>query len=284
MKTERKAIVTILLGEKHQRLFNQFSRFSWERYCEKNSYDLVLINEWLDDSPRAKNRHIGWQKMLILSQDWSSQYDRVVWIDSDIIINEATPFDISETVPLELVGGCEHYGCPSMGIYSSSLRIKYRHYISIGTEIQESYDPDSFHLQRIENAKLFGKVLCTGVFVCSPAFHKDAFERIYYEYDELDHGEMPYVSYGLQDAGLIYWLPAEWNVFVSTYTAAFYNDLFWSSNENSRMRKLYNLIKNLVMRRATERRKKVALKNIYNIGYFIHFAGCHKDMLYLTKD
>jgi CRISPR/Cas system-associated protein Cas5 (RAMP superfamily) len=77
----KKAIVTITLGETFKKMFNELCRENWQKYCDKYSYDLIIINEPLDTTERSKKRSPSWQKLLILSQDWSQNYERIVCLD-----------------------------------------------------------------------------------------------------------------------------------------------------------------------------------------------------------
>ena len=48
----KKAIVTLTIGKKYENLFNTYCKNSWEKYCDKFDYDLIVINQNLDDSEK----------------------------------------------------------------------------------------------------------------------------------------------------------------------------------------------------------------------------------------
>ena len=50
----KKAIVTLTIGKKYENLFNTYCKNNWIKYCEKFNYDLIVINQSLDDSKRSK--------------------------------------------------------------------------------------------------------------------------------------------------------------------------------------------------------------------------------------
>ncbi len=112
----KKAIVTLAIGDEYLNMFHKYCYDSWNAYCDEYDYDLVLIKHPLDDSLRASKRSASWQKLLILSQEWSSEYDRVVWVDSDVIMNPCYAYDISDGVPMDRVGAVDAYSIPSKEI------------------------------------------------------------------------------------------------------------------------------------------------------------------------
>lgn len=52
----KKAIVTLAIGDKYQKIFETYCRKSWEIYSKKFDYDLIVINESFDKSERASKR------------------------------------------------------------------------------------------------------------------------------------------------------------------------------------------------------------------------------------
>ena len=109
----KKAIVTLVIGIRFQQMFDAACRPSWKAYCAKYGYDLFVIDKPLDVSPRAQARSPSWQKLLILSQDWAKDYDTIVWVDADVIINMGRARDISDGVEPKLVGGVDAYSMPT---------------------------------------------------------------------------------------------------------------------------------------------------------------------------
>lgn len=83
----RKALVTLLLGESYRRGWEAHYRPTWLTYAEKHGYDIVTIDDWIDPTPRGRERSPHWQKCLILEHPDVLGYDDVVWLDADILIN-----------------------------------------------------------------------------------------------------------------------------------------------------------------------------------------------------
>ncbi|HVT88122.1 MAG TPA: hypothetical protein VHD56_04660, partial [Tepidisphaeraceae bacterium] len=73
-----KAIVTIIVGERYQKLWQTHARQSWEHYAQKHGYSLIVINQPLDPSPAAAQRSMSWQKLLVLGLPEVRTFDRIV--------------------------------------------------------------------------------------------------------------------------------------------------------------------------------------------------------------
>ena len=95
------------MGEKYLTTWRRVCEANWHAYAQKYGYDIVCLDAPLDSSARARQRSPSWQKCLILGQDAIRKYERVVWVDADILINvEAAP-SIVEGVPADKVGAVE---------------------------------------------------------------------------------------------------------------------------------------------------------------------------------
>ena len=91
----KKALVTFVIGDQYKKTFELF-RPSVLAYCAKYGWDFKELSEPLDDG------HIYSQKLLIVNQPWSKEYEYIAWIDSDIWITDTCP-DI-ELPPPGLIG------------------------------------------------------------------------------------------------------------------------------------------------------------------------------------
>ena len=87
MSAKVKALVTLAIGEDYLRMWEAYYKPSLEKYAEKHGYDLFVIDDYLDATPRGPERTPHWQKLLILEHPEFRQYEHVVWIDADININ-----------------------------------------------------------------------------------------------------------------------------------------------------------------------------------------------------
>lgn len=86
----RKALATMVIGDQYRSMWNRHYRKSVQAYADKHDYDLVLIDDYIDPTPRSRERTPHWQKCLILEHPALQSYDHVVWIDADIFVNYHT--------------------------------------------------------------------------------------------------------------------------------------------------------------------------------------------------
>ena len=105
----RAAIVTIVIGADYEETWARLCQDCWRDYARKFDFDLIVIAGPLDTSPRAAARSPAWQKLLILNQPWAQRYERIIWLDSDIIIapdaqNIALAWGPAEKIGLTRVG------------------------------------------------------------------------------------------------------------------------------------------------------------------------------------
>lgn len=250
----KKAIVTLVIGKTYEDRFNALCRESWSAYCARHGYDLIVINTHLDSSERAQKRSPAWQKLLILSINGITSYDRVVWVDSDIMINLKNAYDVANGVPLDKIGAVESYSIPTRDLYQISLKRCYEMWEKANVRFVRNYQPHEYYLKRGIPGDTLHEVVQTGVLVCSPAHHRQLFEKTYLEYEDT-HGpewnyEMPALSYEILKANRAHWISSSFNMIVPDIAAAFYPD-FYDGN---------NILK--------------YIRNIYDISIFCHFAGC----------
>jgi hypothetical protein len=282
----KKAIVTLAIGEKYIKLFDQFCRKNWTNYCKKYDFDLIVIKKYLDGSDRAIKRSPAWQKLLICSQDWSIKYDHLVWIDADILINYENADDICKNIPINKISAVEAWSIPNRRVHDISLKRLYNYWDKVGIEYINNFEPDLYYKKRgIFTGNGIEAVMQTGVFACSPTYHKDLFEHIYYSYEDT-HGaewnyEMPAMSYEIIKNNLQNWIIPEFNYCVTDIASAYYPFIF----QNDKFDVLETVSKLIGRRDLYLKSNKIAaLKNIFELGYFIHFAGCSSWMRLLHNN
>ena len=285
-----KAIVTITIGEKYENMFKRYCRKNWQKYCEKYNYDLIVINHYLDNSNRANERSPAWQKLLILSQEWSKNYDQIVWIDSDILINNKRAKDISLLINKNKVGMVDSYSVPTKELNLIAKERQYKYWSENGTEYIHNLKPHQYYETRGFKGNNFNKVAQTGVFVCSSKYHREIFEKIYYNYEDINktalwNYEMPAMSYELIKAKMVQWIPIEYNYTVFEIISSFYSFIF-DENRLSRQRKVLNFLINKIRMRNNKFLSPLqasCLNQIFENGYFIHFAGCQNWIKEIDK-
>lgn len=151
-----KAIVTLLIGDSMRRFWSAFMEKSWRLYAEKQGYDIVLIDDYIDREPLARERTPHWQKLLVLQHPEVRKYRHAVWVDADICINHFTAPSIVDGMTTDKVG------CVVFEKGESARRL-YRNY-----GIEDGPD----------------QLTNTGVLVMQPAKHAEMCEWIYRNYKE----------------------------------------------------------------------------------------------------
>lgn len=284
----KKAVVTLAIGFKYEKLFKDFCEPGLIEYCKKFDYDLICLTEALDNTERAKNRSPAWQKLLILSQPWSSNYEQIVWLDTDIIVNNNNALDIAEMVAVEKIGAVDQYSIPSKELYQIAFK---RFYINNYGEIPEinNLTPDSYY--RNNNLicdRPLTQVVQTGVMVASPKYHKAIFEYTYNKYEDFNGSlvsqnqyEMPSLSYELISKDLMHWLPNQFNFDVISNLLAYFPFVV-PANEKSSSHYLTRQFKRDKESNSEEMRS--CLESIHDLAIFMHFNGCHDFMKEMSRD
>jgi len=246
-------MVTIAIGDKYKAAWEQYCRPSWQSYAARHGYDVIIITDYLDQGPLARKRSPHWQKLLILHHPAIQKYKRVVWLDSDIVINFVT-------APC-IVGFC---GDPSrVGVVlfvenengNDALRLAVnRRQVTGGQTLNQGgrtfrdvYNHIGF---RTEQNKGFN----AGVMVLSPSSHKAVFEQVYAGYNETNGSwfENGPLSYHLVVNDLVSPIPEAFNVNVPHLLYCHYPFI------------LDGQIPEL---------KPVVTRTIIENGWFLHFLG-----------
>ena len=87
VKKHDKCLATLLIGEAYRDMWRQHFEKSWREYAKRHGYDIVVVDRHIDRSERGRKRTPHWQKCLILEHEEVRQYEHVVWVDADVIIN-----------------------------------------------------------------------------------------------------------------------------------------------------------------------------------------------------
>lgn len=201
----KKAIVTLNVGQQYQNTWRNICRKGWQTYCERHGYDLINLDKRLDTSERANKRSPAWQKLLILGQDWATKYDRVVWVDSDVLINPTAP-SIVEGVPQEKIGCMDELAYPTLKDHKAIVTAKRAHETDGNAEL--------FHTCVGIPAGGHSHIVQTGVMVLSPKHHCEVLEHAYYAYEDPGPGlyyEMRFLSHEIQNANLQHWIDPRFN-------------------------------------------------------------------------
>jgi hypothetical protein len=250
------AIVTLAIGAAFAERFEQLCRRNWALYAEHHGLDLVVIKQPLDSSERAQRRSPAWQKCLILGAPGVADYERVVWVDSDVLLNPAAP-SILDGVPVERVGVTDEHIYPTPDARQEILRAVVASAPDHGALGGKSYwakwhEPGRWH-EAMGLPGGQGHIVQTGVMVLSPQHHRAMLEHVYHTYEDAGlNYEMRFLSHEILARGLAHWIDPRFNALV-----------WW----------LF-LRANMGTDRVTtpdEIRKFVA--DSYARNYFLHFAG-----------
>jgi len=213
----KKAIVTLAIGSAYLDRFEQLCRGNWTAYAERHGFDVFVIREPLDRSERARNRSPAWQKCLVLGAAELANYDRMVWVDSDIFLNPLAP-SILEGVPIELIGVTDEHRFPTPEMRRTILRHIIAHAPADG-EFDARYwqawlEPGPWHAAwNLPSGQ--AHIVQTGVMVLSPQHHREILEHVYHAYE--DRGlnyEMRPLSHEIQAHALQHWIDPRFNALV----------------------------------------------------------------------
>jgi hypothetical protein len=199
-------LVALAIGDKYLELYNYLFRKSQEAYAKKQGYDFRVETDYLSPSPSDK-AICSLNKILVCSQPWSSAYDFIVFIDSDIYINITAP-------PIH---SCMDFGDKIGIINEYDQLVGYEQYIGrVRTKLNwgtasEYYDKAGF---RIETEFM----LNTGVLVMQPAKHGDFLRGVFDKYFRTClthprgfHYEQAAIGYELQTKSMFTILPKRFN-------------------------------------------------------------------------
>ena len=234
-------LVTIVIGEDYLNMYNQLFRKSQEEYAKKNGYDFKIVTDYLDKNPRYRvPSTASFNKILTSTQDWSEQYDFIIAVDADILININSPPIHESMIGDSRIGMVDEYSQPS---YERRLEIQKKNGWEVG--VPEYYNKHSGFV--IDTNILTN----TGVIVMQPKIHCGILQRIYNTHIEGQltaingfHYEQACTGYDLQ------------------------------------MRKLIKILDNRFNRiwalQKTDNVENISLDDFFSQNYFLHFAG-HND-------
>jgi len=96
------AFVIFLIGERYKNTFNEKFKNNILNYCSKHSYELIILNEVIENDGEnsgetvLNKKKFYWQRLLISNK--FKEYDFVISLDSDILVNPNAP-----PLPLDII-------------------------------------------------------------------------------------------------------------------------------------------------------------------------------------
>lgn len=231
-------VVTICIGEKYLQQYNSLFRPSQEKYANKCGYDFKIITDFI-----AEPKHsdlISFNKILVCDYNWQKDYDFIIFIDADIIINENTPPIHSEYIFGDKIG-VVNQSQPNL-----QARLLCQRHKGFEVTAQDYYKLKSNHDIVTDH------IINTGVLVIQPKKHKLFLRNIFKSYHDKQignksgfHYEQSVIGYEIQKNDMYFFMDMKWNA-------------LWANN------KYYN---------NTIRKKSLTLQEFFNENYFIHLAG-----------
>jgi hypothetical protein len=255
MKT---AIVTIAIGAAYSARWRSYCEPGWSRYAARYGFEIIVIDRPLDQTPRAAARSPAWQKCLVLRPDVAGRFDRVIWIDSDILINDRAP-SIAEQTPLEKIGATDEHLFPSPQSRRQMFTLLMQQAQPANPGLARTWatylDPAEWHaawgLPRSGQS-----IVQTGVLVLAPKHHRELLEHVYYSYEDRGGEPMNYemrpLSFEIQKHDLLHVLDGRFNA----------------------------LLIFLIMQRQMQLQRALMpgecaalVRSVFDQGYFLHLAG-----------
>lgn len=263
----RKALVTLTIGQAYEENWKRFCERSWRSYAEKHGYDVCVVTEALDTTPASKQRSVNWQKLLLAKSPRLAHYDRLVWLDSDIIINSPEAPCVVQAVPEEKIG-LSLYGDLQVpeelplhrhrwasAFHQKQPELPYEH-------LKKAFD---FYYQTYGQKKISDLRFNTGVLVFSPRLHGDFFGQVYATHtkDAFDQEQTP-LNYEILKHQLQHVMDRRFNIHLGDELLRDYPFLFLFDGEES------DFLKNEEFRAVCA----MAFLNIHQKSFFTHLCGC----------
>lgn len=162
-------LVTIAIGEKYFEYYTNTFYESQKKYALKHGYDFKVITHFLDPTIQIRQT-ISFNKILVCSQEWSADYDFIIFIDADIVININAPPIHNYIDYGTKIGVVDEWSQPT-----KERRLK----------IQKH---QGWEVPAVDHYKLCGldieteMVFNSGVLVMQPKIHSDFLKNIYDKY------------------------------------------------------------------------------------------------------
>ncbi len=269
------AIITLSLGQSFNENFSRHLRPNWEAYCRRHGLGLIQIDRVLDDSPRGAARSPSWQKLLVHRTREAQEFERLAWVDSDVVIRPDAP-NIFTAAPPDKVGAVDLFASPSREDHAHVMDKLYRKWDAAGVHYMSNRTPAEYYKNYGITCD-FDSVVQAGVMVYSPRLHGDLFEHVYKSYEEastpvLNH-EMRPLSYELLSAGVVHWISPKFNMQWS-----YYKELHYPFLERPQE---FDLLR-WPRVSAYQKVLSACVNAAFHHNHFLHFTGRNKDFRHIS--
>lgn len=264
----RNAIVTMAIGDVYVGSWVKTCQPGWVKYAIRHGFDIILINAPLDRSDLAQSRSPAWQKLLILEQPWARSYERVIWLDSDIMINPTAP-NILNSVPNHRLfgvtgggGGRETGALHIMTECMHNTVFPPETWPTIHRSLDESLFRDTIGIEVDSSIRMYN----TGVLVIHTEHHRTMMLRSYEYNTQSRLYEQPGLSYEICRSGQFCEFSQRFNWYV-LYMRLMYFPETWGGD--------------LTLEKYQE--MLPWLRKEFGLSYFLHFASCIDLMLMIQE-
>jgi len=83
---ERRALVTAVVGDGYRRFYDAHIRAGHERFARQLGCPLVVLTRPLVSGSAVDHPHASWEKVKILEEPALAGYERLCWIDADVVV------------------------------------------------------------------------------------------------------------------------------------------------------------------------------------------------------
>ena len=260
----RQAIVTVLVGESYVETWRAMCQPNWQAYADRHGFDLIVIAHLPDTSERGMGRSPAWQKLLVLDQPWSAAYERIVWIDADIVIAGHAP-NILAVVPDPARVGASLSGA-QFSEAEKHIYFERLHRVVVEPQLAalawQFTEDNGFAESEIDRDGAL--MLNTGVLVMSPQHHNAMLLEIYASDSASRLYEQPALSRTIHHAGLLTAITPRFN---------------WVIHE----RRFLDFADVETIEHPDIPRLIAHLRNELSKAYFLHFAGSMNIMQHLAR-
>lgn len=227
----RVTLCVIAIGEKYIEEYTRLFMKSQKAYAERHGYDFRVITTYLSELTHPDT--LCFHKYMLCSQPWANQYDYIVYVDADILINERAP-----GIPFHLLGN----GIGMVDEYSQPTPER-----RLAVQRKNGWEESATGYHRLcgytfETTHVFNG----GLMVFQPK-HRDLCESIFSNYARKNighprgfHFEQTTTNYELQRRKMISVLPNEFNAILAV-----------AMTDNPRL----------------------TISEFFASNYFVHFAG-----------
>lgn len=237
--TKKVCLVTFILNKEEDSIHQQYFKQSQENYAKKYDYDYKIIRTYLLDEKSDKTL-LTLNKICICNEQWADQYDYLICVNNNIIININAPQIFSK------INIGNKIGCVSQNQPTQIARESVQRYNGYEITAKEYYKLKSNHHLDTDF------VINTGVLVIQPKIHKEFLNNIFEKYKTLqttsvhgDHFTQSVIGYELQTNEKYTLIPMKWNA-------------LWTTNKN-----FFNTILKL----------NLSIEEFIDDNYFINFSG-----------